>query len=148
MENEQVRMGRESQTFLSDSGRFVCYDPEKRRSTQRGYPSIVILCVPITNDEMVDPRWGRADRIAVATVYEDDIVTWQVINVNWSSLHDEGSPARHHARVASFLKDHKVEMVVANHVGDGMVRMLKTMDIPLCLGASGAARESILNAAI
>ena len=107
----------------------------------------MILCVPVTSDEMVDPRWGKADRIAIATVRDGDIVGWRVSDVDWSSVHDEGTPARHHARVAKFLHENGVEMVVANHVGDGMMKMLQTMDIPLYLGASGDARRSILSAA-
>lgn len=107
----------------------------------------MILCVPVTADDVVDPRWGRADRIAVAEVLDGQITTWQEIEVSWSRLHDEGSPARHHARVARFLKDHQVQTVVANHVGEGMLRMVDTMGLTLSLDAAGDARAAVLNAA-
>jgi predicted Fe-Mo cluster-binding NifX family protein len=107
----------------------------------------MILCVPLTNDAMVDPRWGRADRIAVAEVVNGEITSWQEIEVSWSRLHDEGTPARHHARVARFLKEHQIQTVVANHVGDGMVRMVNTMGLTLRLDAQGDARAAVLSAA-
>ena len=103
----------------------------------------MIACVPVTDEGQVDPRWGRAATIAVATVAEGVIASWQVFDVSWDRLHDEGSSARHHARVARFLLDHHVELGVAHHVGDGMVRMLSTMKVPLALGAQGDAREAV-----
>ncbi|MHB1251357.1 MAG: NifB/NifX family molybdenum-iron cluster-binding protein [Acidimicrobiales bacterium] len=107
----------------------------------------MILCVPVTPDDVVDPRWGRADRIAVAEVVDGHITSWQEIDVSWSRLHDEGSPARHHARVARFLKDHQIQTVVANHVGEGMLRMVGTMGLDLKLDATGDARAAVMNAA-
>lgn len=106
----------------------------------------MIVCVPIAGDGQVDPRWGRADSIAVADVVDGKIESWQVIEVSWSRLHDEGTPARHHARVARFLRENHVEAVVAHHVGDGMVRMLDTMGLPLHLEATGDARAAVLAA--
>ncbi len=104
----------------------------------------MIICVPITKDGMVDPRWGRADWIAVAEVIDGKIADWQEIEVSWSRLHDEGTPGSHHARVVRFLREHHVEAVVANHIGDGMVKMLDTMALPVHLDASGDARTAIL----
>ena len=106
----------------------------------------MIVCVPVTSDGMVDPRWGRADWIAVANVVDGEIESWQEQEVSWSRLHDEGTSAQHHARVARFLRQNHVEGVVANHVGDGMVRMLSTMKLPLFLDATGEARTAVLAA--
>jgi predicted Fe-Mo cluster-binding NifX family protein len=107
----------------------------------------MILCVPVTSDGLVDSRWGRADRIAVAEVFDGTIKSWQEFDVSWSRLHDEGTPARHHARVARFLKEHHVDTVVAHHVGDGMVRMVNTMGLSLHLDAAGEPRAAVLDAA-
>ena len=106
----------------------------------------MIVCTPVMNDGTVDPRWGRADWIAVADVVDGQIVEWQEFEVSWSRLHDEGTPARHHARVARFLLENHVDSVVAHHVGDGMVQMLNTMGLPLHLGATGDARTAVLAA--
>jgi predicted Fe-Mo cluster-binding NifX family protein len=103
----------------------------------------MIVCAPVTPDGMIDPRWGRADRVAVADVADGQIVSWQEIEVSWSRLHDEGSSGSHHARVVTFLREHLVEAVVANHIGNGMVRMLDTMGLPVYLGGSGDARTAV-----
>ena len=108
------------------------------------------VCAPITpgteSASQIDPRWGRAHWIALADVVNEEIRSWQEIEVSWDQLHDEGSDGSHHARIAKFLKEHKVEMVVADHMGDGMIRMLEAMKIPVLYNASGDARAAILKA--
>jgi predicted Fe-Mo cluster-binding NifX family protein len=108
------------------------------------YPEIVVICVPVMPDGTVDPRWGRADRLAVAEVTHGEISSWEEFQVDWSIRHDEGSSARHHARVARFLLEHHVEAVLASHVGDGMVRQLGVMKVALHVGAEGDARSAVL----
>lgn len=103
----------------------------------------MILCVPVTSDGQVDPRWGRAQRVAVADVVNGAIEDWREIEVSWDRLHDEGTGAQHHARVARFLLHNAIEGVVADHVGDGMVRMLQTMKVSLFLDARGDARKAV-----
>jgi len=103
----------------------------------------MIVCTPVTKEGSIDPRWGRADWIAVADVVDGQIVKWEEIEVSWSRLHDEGTPGSHHARVVTFLREHQVELVVANHIGDGMVRMFDTMGLPVRLGAAGDARAAV-----
>jgi len=106
----------------------------------------MIVCAPVTVAGMIDPRWGKADRVAVAEVVDGEIVSWQAVEVWWSRLHDEGTPGSHHARVVTFLREHQVEAVVANHIGPGMVRMLETMGVPMHLGAAGDAQAAVLAA--
>jgi predicted Fe-Mo cluster-binding NifX family protein len=50
--------------------------------------------------------------------------------------------------VVTFLRDHHVEAVVANHIGDGMVRMFDTMSLPVHLGAAGDARAAVKAASL
>lgn len=104
------------------------------------------VCVPVASDGLVDPRWGRADRVATAEVTDESLEDWQEFDVGWGQLHDEGSERRHHARVAGFLRQHGVQMVVANHMGGGMLQMLQTMNISVHLGASGKARQAVTDA--
>jgi predicted Fe-Mo cluster-binding NifX family protein len=103
----------------------------------------MIICAPVTSEGMLDPRWGRADWVAVSDVVDGEIVSWQEVEVSWSRLHDEGTPGTHHARVVTFLREHQVDLVVANHIGDGMVRMLDTLGLPVRLGAAGDARAAV-----
>jgi predicted Fe-Mo cluster-binding NifX family protein len=116
-----------------------------RRHDEKGFADMIV-CAPVTREGMIDPRWGRADWVAVADVADGEIVSWQEIEVSWSRLHDEGSSGSHHARVVTFLREHLVEAVVANHIGDGMVRMLDTMGLPVYLGGSGDARTAVQGA--
>lgn len=106
----------------------------------------MIVCVPVTPDGEVDGSWGRAPRVAVARVEGGRILAWDEHDVQWDKLHDVGTDGGHHARVATFLKDHRVEVVVAGHMGPPMVQMLSRMRILARLGAQGDAREAVLAA--
>ncbi len=104
----------------------------------------MIICIPVTSDGLTDPRWGRAARVAVASVAADGaIAEWREFDVAWDVLHDERTEGAHHARVARFLQDHRVEVVVADHMGPGMSRMLAAMGIHVVLGAGGNARTAV-----
>ena len=104
--------------------------------------SEIIVCVPVTVEGLLDPRWGRADRVAVATVSQDGIDDWEEFDVGWGSLHDAGTAGSHHARVARFLREHGVEAVAAHHMGAGMTHMLEKMGLTVRLGETGSAREA------
>ena len=103
----------------------------------------MVVCVPVTSEGWIDPRWGRADRVAVAEVRDGALEGWQEFQVSWGDLHDAGTEGSHHARVARFLREHRVEVVVASHMGDGMLRMLGTMGLQVRLGAAGDARAAV-----
>ena len=75
------------------------------------------VCVPVTADGQVDPRWGRADRVAVVEVADGEIRDWQEFTVGWGTLHDQRPEGAHHARVARFLRDNGVQAIAAGHVG-------------------------------
>jgi predicted Fe-Mo cluster-binding NifX family protein len=107
----------------------------------------ILVCVPVTTDGQVDARWGRAARVAVARVRDGSLVSWQAFDVGWDGLHDLTTEGGHHARVARFLQDQQVEMVVADHMGVEMAHMLERMGILVRLGAGGDARQAVLSAA-
>ena len=106
----------------------------------------MMICVPVTVDGWIDPRWGRADRVAIAQVTTEGITSWQEFDVRWSTLHDAGGEGTHHARVARLLVEHHVEAVVADHMGPGMLHMLEQMGISIHLGAAGDARQAVVAA--
>lgn len=101
------------------------------------------VCVPITDAGTVDPRWGRAERVAVAEVDGGTVVQWVEFDVGWGTLHDSGPEGAHHARIARFLLDQQVQAVVVDHVGAGMQRMLATMGILVVAGHHGDARAAV-----
>jgi len=104
----------------------------------------MVVCVPVTRDGSVDPRWGRADRVAIAEVTASGVGGWQEFDVGWGTLHDEGTEGSHHARVVRFLLDHHVEAVVVDHMGEPMMRTLDQMGLEVHLGAGGDARRAAL----
>jgi predicted Fe-Mo cluster-binding NifX family protein len=103
----------------------------------------VIVCVPVTPDGLIDPRWGRADRVAIASLGSAGIDSWAEHEVGWGRSHDEAGEGQHHAQVARFLRDHGVAAVVAHHMGEGMQLMLGKMGIDVVLGASGRAADAV-----
>jgi predicted Fe-Mo cluster-binding NifX family protein len=101
------------------------------------------FCVAITTSGSIDPRWGRADRVAVGDVQDGAITEWTEHEVGWGASHDAGTEGSHHANVARFLRDQGVQAVAVDHMGAGMVRMLTTMEIRIETGQSGDAREAV-----
>jgi predicted Fe-Mo cluster-binding NifX family protein len=106
----------------------------------------VRVSVPVTATGEVDPRWGRADRVAVADVADGEVRGWTEYDVGWSAAHDSGSEGAHHARIARFLLEHQIEAVAVDHVGAGMQRMLASMNVTLVTGLSGDARAAAVAA--
>ncbi len=105
------------------------------------------LCSTLGPDGKVGHGLGRASYVALATVTDGQITSWEEIEVGWDHLHDQGTEGSHHARIARFLRDHGVEVVVAPHLGAGMQRMLDTMGVQMVLGVDGDAREAVTQAA-
>ena len=104
----------------------------------------MIVCVPVTSTGDIDPRWGRAARVAVAEVTGGELLRWEEFEVGWDRLHDAGTEGGHHARVARFLQERGVDVVVAHHMGDPMAQMLERMGLEVRLGASGDAGRAVL----
>jgi predicted Fe-Mo cluster-binding NifX family protein len=104
----------------------------------------MIVCVPVTPEGSIGQSWGRAERVAIANVSGRRVVDWQEFEVGWDSLHDSGTEGSHHARVARFLREHEVEVVVANRMGAGMEHMLGKMGLEVRLGATGGAKGAVL----
>jgi predicted Fe-Mo cluster-binding NifX family protein len=103
-----------------------------------GIGARMVICLAVAGDGCIDPRWGRAQRVAIATAEKGAITGWEEFDVSWDTLHDTGSEGTHHARVARFLREHQVDTVLAHHMGEGMAR----------LGLVGDARRAVTAAAV
>lgn len=103
----------------------------------------MMVCVPVGDDGSVDPRWGRARRVAVVQIEGGAIVEWRDHEVGWDRLHDEATDGSHHARVATFLREQGIDVVMAHHMGEGMRRTLDRMGIAVRLGVQGPARSVV-----
>lgn len=104
----------------------------------------MVVCVPVLSDGQIDPRWGRAARVAILEVQDGAVAGWQEFDVGWDVLHDVGTEGGHHARVARFLQEHSVQTVVAQHMGPDMLHMLGQMGLTVRLGVSGDARQAAI----
>ena len=102
----------------------------------------MIVCVAVTPDGMVGGGWGRAPRVAIAKIEAGRIAVWDEYPVGWDVLHDVGTEGGHHGRIATFLKEHDVAVVVAGHMGPPMVQMLGKMRIIVRTGVAGDARAA------
>lgn len=109
------------------------------------------IAIPVDAAERTAPAWGRAQRVAVATVQRAgdaasdwSITDWRVHDVGWNVAHDEGTEGAHHARIVKFLREHAIRAIVVDHVGEGMHRMLHTMGIPTLPMVQGDAQASVL----
>ncbi len=106
----------------------------------------MLVCVPVAGDGQIDPRWGRAARVAIADVAGGALAGWREFDVAWDDLHDQGSEGGHHARVARFLKEQGVQVVLAHHMGPDMLHMLERMGLSVRLGVGGDARAAVIAA--
>lgn len=107
----------------------------------------MIVAIAVSLDGAAGQGWGRAPRVAVARTEDERIESWDVYDVRWDVLHDEGSEGGHHARIARFLSDHGVQLVVAGHMGPPMIQMLGRMAIGVRLGDAGDPRAAVIEAA-
>lgn len=99
-----------------------------------------VVSVPVGTGRQVAGSWGRAHRLAAATVADGPIVDWTEHDVRWDTLHDSGTEGSPHARVARFLVEHHVDAVVA-------ARMIDKLGIRARLGEHGDAEAAVLAAA-
>ncbi len=116
-------------------------DVTARSTAQRG---AVIVAIALAPDGSAGQGWGRAPRVAVARVEGERIQGWDAYDVGWDVLDDAGSEGGHHARIARFLGDHGVQLVMAGHMGPPMVQMLGRMGIRVQLGDVGEPRAAVV----
>ena len=99
----------------------------------------MVMCVPVMSDGQIDPRWGRAARVAIVDVEDGAVAGWREFDIAWDDLHDVGTEGAHHAPVASFPREQGVQTVLAHHMGPDM---LGRMGLTVRLGTSGDARQA------
>ncbi len=105
------------------------------------------ICTTLGPDGTVGGGLGRAPRVAVASLDDGRITSWEERDVAWDELHGQGGEGAHHARIVRFLREHDVEVVVAAGIGPGMLRTLGSMGVRAVTGASGDARTAVVTAA-
>ncbi len=106
----------------------------------------MIVAIALGDDGTAGHGLGRAPRVAIARVEDGSIQSWSEHETRWDVRHDEGSEGSHHARIARFMTENGVEMVVAGHMGPPMVQMLGRMGVAVRLDGGEDARAAVLTA--
>lgn len=108
----------------------------------------VVVAVPVTEDDGIERRFGKAPRMAVAKVCADGLADWNVIDVNWDVLHDQSEHGEHHARIVKFMRDNEVERVLFSHMGAPMLNTLNKLGLALIQVDDPMAFEDAKQAAV
>ncbi|MGO1591330.1 MAG: NifB/NifX family molybdenum-iron cluster-binding protein [Ancrocorticia sp.] len=107
----------------------------------------MIIATPVMPDGQIDPRWGKAPRVAVTEIEDGVIERWDEHEVGWDVLHDEGAHGTHHARIVKFLRENNVDAVIIARCGAPMLNTMQKMGLIIALDAEGPARDVALNTA-
>jgi predicted Fe-Mo cluster-binding NifX family protein len=107
----------------------------------------MVVCVVVNESGGIGGGWGKARRVAVATVADGAVTHWREVDVGWDVAHDIGGEGAHHARIVRFLRENAVDVVVAGHMGPPMQNTLTKLGLRVVLDASGDARAAALAAA-
>ncbi len=89
------------------------------------------ITAPVDDNGMLAPGFGRARKMAIATFEEKTLVDYEVIDVGWDILHDEGPHGSHHGRIVRFLKEHDIDRVLCAGMGESMAHTINKMGLPL-----------------
>lgn len=115
--------------------------PDHAPATPEAEP--LVLAVNVVGDQ-VGGGLGKAHSMALATVANGRIVSWEVEEVGWDALHGQGPEGTHHARIVRFMGDHGVRAVVTGHMGAPMVNTMTKLGVLPLVDAAGDARQAAL----
>ncbi|NHI19378.1 hypothetical protein H9L10_12805 [Phycicoccus endophyticus] len=107
----------------------------------------VLVCLPVGPGRTVGHSWGKAERVALASVRDGAVLTWDERDVGWDRSHDAGTHGSHHARIVRFLREHAVEAVAASHMGPPMEHTLERLGVAVLLGVDGDGEAAAVSAA-
>ncbi len=117
------------------------------------------VAVAVLPNGNINAHFGRANKLAIATVEEKQIAGWEEIEVPFASTHgehnhdhehDHNHNHEHHQHapvhresIKDFLVNHHVNVVLLEHAGPGMQLVQEQTDIKIVVGAQGDAKSAI-----
>ncbi|TCS83687.1 NifB/NifX family molybdenum-iron cluster-binding protein [Tepidibacillus fermentans] len=113
------------------------------------------VAVAVLPNGKVNTHFGRANKLALATIENGQITKWEEVAVpfaethgNHDHHHDHDHEHHHHAPghhegIKNWLVDHEVDMVLLDHAGPGMQKVMSETDIKIVVGAKGNAKEAV-----
>lgn len=119
------------------------------------------VAVAVLPNGMINAHFGRANKLAFATIENDQITNWQEVDVPFEDTHGDHdhhhdhnhdhehghghhhhSPG-HHEGIKNFLVDSQVDVVLLDHAGPGMQKVMNETNIKIVVGAKGSAKDSV-----
>ncbi len=99
------------------------------------------------NGTHVGSGLGKAHTMAVATITDNTIVSWDEYEVGWDALHGQGPEGTHHARIVRFMREHNIDVVITGHMGAPMLNTITKLGVKPVIDIIGDARQAALNVA-
>jgi len=87
------------------------------------------ILIALGADGSVSGGLGRAPRVAVCEASADRVHSWEETSVGWDATHDTVPDGTQHGIILRFLRDGRVEAVLAGHAGAPMQAQLKRLGI-------------------
>ncbi|MGC8670175.1 MAG: NifB/NifX family molybdenum-iron cluster-binding protein [Candidatus Micrarchaeia archaeon] len=85
---------------------------------------------------------GRAPRVEIIYIKNDKVEKINEIDVKWDESHEKEQEGLHHAAVAKFIMNNKINEVITAGAGPDMHRMLERLGVKIKL-ANGYYKEYI-----
>lgn len=122
------------------------------------------VAVAVLPNGMINSHFGRAEKIALATIENKQIVDWQELEVPFADTHEDHGHHQHdhhdhdhdhhqhnhhhhgpgHVKgIKAFLVDQHVDLVLLDHAGPGMRTIQNEIEIKVVVGAKGNAKEAV-----
>ncbi|WP_339063671.1 NifB/NifX family molybdenum-iron cluster-binding protein [Tepidibacillus marianensis] len=115
------------------------------------------VAVAVLPNGMVNAHFGRANKLALATIENGQISNWEEIEVPFAETHgdhdhghdhnhdhhDHHHAPDHHEGIKNLLVEQEVDMVLLDHAGPGMQKVINETTIKIVVGAKGNAREVV-----
>ncbi|MGC8647831.1 MAG: NifB/NifX family molybdenum-iron cluster-binding protein [Candidatus Micrarchaeia archaeon] len=77
---------------------------------------------------------GRAPRVAIIHEKDGKVEKIEEIDVGWDKAHETEQEGLHHATVAKFIMQHKVNEIIASGAGPDMRKMLERLGMKIRIG--------------
>ncbi|MFV9510867.1 NifB/NifX family molybdenum-iron cluster-binding protein [Tepidibacillus sp. LV47] len=119
------------------------------------------VAVAVLPNGMVNTHFGRANRLALATIENGQITKWEEVDVPFAQTHGDHDHHHdhhdhhhhhdhehhhhhaHHENIKNWLVEHGIDMVLVDHAGPGMQKVINETNIKVIVGAKGNAREVV-----
>lgn len=122
---------------------------------------IMKVAVAVLPNGMVNAHFGRANKLAFATIENKQIISWEEVAAPFAETHGHDhhhehehgyhhhdhdhnhEHGHHHQAIKNFLVEHQVDLVLLDHAGPGMQKVINETDIKIVIGAKGNAKDAV-----